>query len=1283
MNAVLVDRLSGIWLLRMRNGWRKLLASLTIALLGTIATAASPNAVPKPGVSPAKLTVEVLTVEVNWKVTAVPPEEEGGVDLELTEGRVVDAIAWETGTSNGPRPQMRGWRLGDEQAGRVRVQVEAPLGASLVLRTFGKVVRIPLQALLDGQQRPLAQGPLEVSVERLPWDSLAVDLEQGDGIAVPGGKFPVTLGYSILTPEATEVSLRCVAELRPLGGGEPIWRDERQEVVPTNVATAPIKAWDVPAPPVEGTYVLEVQANWEPLASGVEHTRLGRWLRRRRNSAATSATRRVTLAVAGAKPPVREALAADEGKEVEKIDLARLRGQHPTASGRTPLPSSGPGWAVPEAALVEATRRDRLRGWITRAGSETAVLGPADNTGLAWSALGLKVPHPGRPHRLTLSVVGGHPSALGVAMVGSGGQGGRARLLLDACASGPPILDGGTATTFSWLVWPDVADPVLVLVNRDTVAPVQVGTVALAELSDVPTGPAIVEPKANARNLGLYLSSPEILDRFGSGPTAGDALAMARNLTHYLTYCGATSVVLPMTIADRNLRRGLAGQAAEDATGPDRLEMLMRILARQRYSAWVELTFDGALPGLPAPASEEAASRGLVRVDRHGQLEAPVYHPLHPEVRQAMKRRVIEATALRKSYENLTGFLIRLGPGPTLLGAPDTGFDDITYGRFVREAFGPETTAGLPGLNLADPNRFNTRTQFLSGPGRMPWLTWRSKGIAALYAELSQSAREASPGVVLAVATPGLDDGSAGSEARRVDVAGLAPSHAWRAVGLDLETWSRDDKAPIVLRGAGLSADDLAHDLATSPELDALVVGRPGRGLLLLGAEEVFPAGMHERAGGKIADANQRASSISGLRMTALPQPDGVGGDELMGHALAALDPRWVMFGSSTIVGQEDRVRRFARVFRALPVSPVAGPALDRQPFGVAVRMIRGASSSYLSMANDTPYPIRLETLLHADAAAPVDDLGRGLRLSPEAVASGGSRVVLDLPPFGVAAIRVGTLKLEVGAVTPYPSEVVLAGMRARYDELSSILSKLNQPSGAGLGPANPGFEPSSAPLVQLTGARAPTMPSGWQALAGMGNTVELDPAKPHSGRGSLKVSASVPPAAIASEYFPAKGHSALNVQAWFRSVEPDTKVRAWIEGEAGGQPFLRWSELTVQPQWSALGIRVLEIPPGGLDRVRLRFELVTGGTLWVDDVAVGGAVLTEPERVNARLVLIAAIHAYREKRYADFARLASSHWARTPGISGVGSAETNTAERNDMIRTGKATALPPGRLLR
>ncbi len=269
----------------------------------------------------------------------------------------------------------------------------------------------------------------------------------------------------------------------------------------------------------------------------------------------------------------------------------------------------------------------------------------------------------------------------------------------------------------------------------------------------------------------------------------------------------------------------------------------------------------------------------------------------------------------------------------------------------------------------------------------------------------------------LAVATPLPDDGPAGAEARRADMAGLAPGLAWRAVGLDLDAWPTGDDAPLVLRGVGLGFDDLAHDLATSPELDAKVAARPARGVWVDG---------------------DSSHNLSGqLRLTTSTIESGPEGDEPLSHALAALDAHAVWLAVGAVAGHEERLRRFARVFRALP----AAPAAERPPsvFGVAVRTYPAGENTYLGLANDTPYPVRLDAVLTGPADAPVFDLGRDLKLKPGTDAN-GRHLVLDLPPFGVSALRVGAVGVGVSGVTPYPKAEVLTALHARYEDVTASL---------------------------------------------------------------------------------------------------------------------------------------------------------------------------------------------------------------------------------------------------
>ena len=93
---------------------------------------------------------------------------------------------------------------------------------------------------------------------------------------------------------------------------------------------------------------------------------------------------------------------------------------------------------------------------------------------------------------------------------------------------------------------------------------------------------------------------------------------------------------------------------------------------------------------------------------------------------------------------------------------------------------------------------------------------------------------------------------------------------------------------------------------------------------------------------------------------------------------------------------------------RRPPPAPREDPT--PRPFGVAVRSMNDGVQTFLEIANDSPYPLRLASVLDAPASAFVEDVGRGLRLSP--VPEGGGRnLVLDLVPYGVAAIRIGSAR--------------------------------------------------------------------------------------------------------------------------------------------------------------------------------------------------------------------------------------------------------------------------------
>ena len=212
-------------------------------------------------------------------------------------------------------------------------------------------------------------------------------------------------------------------------------------------------------------------------------------------------------------------------------------------------------------------------------------------------------------------------------------------------------------------------------------------------------------------------------------------------------------------------------------------------------------------------------------------------------------------------------------------------------------------------------------------------------------------------------------------------------------------------------------------------------------------------------------------------------------------------------------------------------------------------------------------------------------------------------------------------------------------------------------------------------------------MPGGWKLDGEKDCLIAIDSTNPHSGQGSLKVTAPVVPVSVTSGGFVPNSSSSVMIQAFLRAEPPDSQVRLWIQGEVGGLPYLRRSEFKVSSGWELRAVRAVDLPAGGLDSARLRFEMLTPGTLWIDDVHVVGEVAPKAVRLNAQRTLLAALQAYRTQRYGEFARLAGSHWARHPGILAA-SRQTRPAELSETSGTPRsgpaaASALSPDRRVR
>ncbi len=624
-------------------------------------------------------------------------------------------------------------------------------------------------------------------------------------------------------------------------------------------------------------------------------------------------------------------------------------------------------------------------------------------------------------------------------------------------------------------------------------------------------------------------------------------------------------------------------------------------------------------------------------------------------MRGALKRRLQAVIEPRGRHGNLSGVLIKLGSGFTVLGPIATGLDDWTYLEFVKAKFPARESSLIPGLDIGDGGRFEARARFVTGVGRSAWLEWRADRLGAIYAELAAVVTEAAPGGCLVLVTPTPEDGVAAEEARQSDQRGEPPDAAWLALGLDLKRWPADVPGLAVLRGVSLGGDELAQELATSPELDQAIHAQSVRGAWV-GGERRTDFG--DAPGGSRLDA--RPARI----------------DVPLGHAMAVLDPSWVVVDASVVAGSEGLLTRFCRVFHALP--PARSAPAPPLPSGVALRSYEGADGTYVSIANDSPYEVLQAALLSAPAGTTVDDVGRHVRFEPTPVQDGGQSLVLRLPPFGVTTLRIGASLVVVQPGTSYLP--ALAALESQADGLSARLVN----SEALIGPPSPGFEPqrprphAAGPGMMQVGAPDAALAfDGWHAGDIALGEVQADASNPHSGSRALRLAAAGPSASAACDEFLPPGGTSLSIQTWLRSDRPDCRVRVHIEGQSRGVSIARHADVPAGPEWSERIVRVPELPAEGLDWMRLRYEWLEAepGKLWIDDVAVNGQGASESGK-RAHRVLLEALQAYRARRFAEFARLMGSRRARH-AVPNLGVIEPST------IRTGQASDLPANRRLR
>ncbi|MBA4019619.1 MAG: hypothetical protein C0483_20840 [Pirellula sp.] len=1164
------------------------------------------------------------------------------------------------------------------------------------------VVNIPLVDVLQTTfhaELP-ASGGNRVSARRAPGDRLQVQLPREHVIYRPGEVFDVNIHPQLLGVEAG-TPLVLTASLHPARQTKALRSDTSDITAPADDAAWPSIPLSLHLPEIEGVYDVVLELDRRDLTSRIRR-------------AAPAERRKVQVVVLSPRSPHRDLHhQAPEPHLIEEIDPV------------------SPGWweRAKSAALPTNMRRGPLgncqvRARRTEAGLFLELPPSVDAAGkppvddLSWQAYPLAVARPGTPHFLEIEYPSDVAQSLGVSLVEPNAAGAIVPLGVDqGIALDESDVDSTPRRlTRRFVIWPQTAAPLIVVTNRRTDAPAVFGKLRLLGSRAAPLVPRpwtdgdpaalaqahLPEARAEGRLLAAYYDRPlfpanfshsAALDEFGDDPTRtlDDWVTFyegSRRLVEYLAHSGYNGAIVtvaadggaiyPSALLQATPRYddGVFFGSGQDPLRKDVLELLLRMFDREGLRLVPTLQLSTPLAGLEAERRRAVDAREPDPVaprrttSRTADAAAPLYDPLRPVVERELSAVVAELVERYGAHTSLTGLGLQLSAdGYTQLAGLDYGADLASLRRF-------EQATGI----ALSPHRSEAElASFVVDEHRAAWLAWRADALSALYGRLQTiTASGRTSRRLYLVGAHGWDRPDVEARVRpslpQIPAAELAllesgvdPAKLARLPGV---VWMRPYQATSSQTPA---ARGMSAEINRSEALDAAA------------RSQAEPAGLlfHESQSSRLASFDAKSPyQPSQMRIVSTLAPAGVSGRRALVHQLASLDAVTVAQGGWLLpLGQEDELRRFAGVLRALPAEKFA--TLPGAPSYLALRTLARPDGTYLYAANDAAWPVTVTLEVRAGVscawrgfAHSSKQAGWLTEAGDRPTAAPGTRLwQARLEPHDV----VGGLFLAPGVSFANPkvetAPEIAAELEARIRRLWSGATALQRVAST-VNLVDPGFE---QPLVA-----GDVAPAGWSRIGDAG-TFQTVAADPHGGRSCARlVATDAGGATIVGEPVTVDPQGRVALSVWVRVGDAGSApLRLALEGVAAdaAQPgFYRFATLggdlagaAPAGQWRQFVFQVHDLPPELCDRVRIRLELTGPGQVDLDDVVLTDLDFTEAERLQFSKLITLAELKLRRGELGECARLLDGYWpkfllahapAETPGDPNILSAQRPAAQR-------------------
>jgi hypothetical protein len=341
-------------------------------------------------------------------------------------------------------------------------------------------------------------------------------------------------------------------------------------------------------------------------------------------------------------------------------------------------------------------------------------------------------------------------------------------------------------------------------------------------------------------------------------------------------------------------------------------------------------------------------------------------------------------------------------------------------------------------------------------------------------------------------------------------------------------------------------------------------------------------------------------------------------------------------------MGQEDSLTDLIAAYRRLPAGSYELHAPATPP--VTIRTLATRNNTYAYLVNDSAWPVTAELQLNLPPGSRIDELTGQRPIAPPV----GDKWIVPLRPFDLIAVRYWAPDAKITDVQLVIDDRLKAALdRRRAELLKRVAAVANS---APIKNLNPSFE---QPL------KAGQIP-GWSlsnATAGSVSLDAADPARNAAGKFSARLESSGKGVALMSDSFPAPITGRLTASFYLRveDVANQPTVIVWVKGVGGGYRKFgvlgKGSDARAPCQltrdWKPYSFPINDVPAGGIEKLRLEFELIGAGRVWIDDVQVFDLQFSPQEFPQLRQIAALAADYFEKGDYGQCLHELDGYWPR------------------------------------